>query len=166
MLDIVDFGIHCCHPVVRVRRAKPLTSHLRVGVNVGCGPSNSPKGARRCSCCCVGWLGVPRRHTHRFSDVPRIKCKAVGSKRWRNMICIQPHLTTASCLSLTVMPRAAASPHSDGRCHGTVTELSSATSVGSVISEPWTGLGRGRGVSSGDGCGRACEKVEIGRRGS
>jgi len=41
--------------------------------------------------------------------------------------------------SLTVLPQTAASPNSDGRCHGTVTELSSAPSVGSVISEPCTG---------------------------
>jgi len=38
--DVVDFGVHCCHPVVRVRRAKPLCG------NAGCGPSNSPKATR------------------------------------------------------------------------------------------------------------------------
>jgi len=152
MLDVVDFSIHCCHPVIRVRRTKPLTSHLRVGVNVGCGPSNSLKGVRCRPCRCVGWLGVPWSHTHWFSDIPHIKCKAVRSKRWHNMFCIQPHLTTVShpaslsCLrQLPAQIRTVSHPASLS-CIGQlpaqirmagVTELSSATSVRSIISKPW-----------------------------
>ena len=146
-LDVVDFGIHCCHPVVCVRHAKPLTSHLRVGVNVGCGPSNSPKGARRRPCRCVGWLGVPRSHTHQFSDVPRIKCKAVGPTCSVSSLIRQLRHAPASLSCLGQLPaqiRTVSRPASLSCIRqllaqiwmAGVTELSSATSV-SVISEPF-----------------------------
>jgi len=103
-------------------------------------------GARRRPRRCIGWLGVPRSHTHQFSDIPCIKCKAVGHftlmtlpKEGATDTCSVSSLTSqlrhvpASLSCLGQLP-------AQIRMAG-VTELSSATSFGRVISEPWLNHG-------------------------